>query len=93
MFVVIISSHLSKMVRMLNSNNGLPRQTRHSPALKASVHRKLLKPLEEGNYAAVVELESHAGLPGGEHSSSIHDKAGEEVRPLFDGKPPPRSTK
>jgi heme-degrading monooxygenase HmoA len=52
------------------------------------VSRKLLKPLEGGNYAAVVELESNAAFQA-MHSSSIHEKAGEEVRPLFDGKPTP----
>ena len=52
------------------------------------VSRKLLKPREGGNYAAVVELESQAAFRA-MHSSAIHDKAGQEVKPLFAGKPTP----
>ena len=49
----------------------------------------LLKPLEGGNYAAIVEFENQAAFQA-MHSSSLHDKAGEQVRPLFDGKPTPK---
>lgn len=54
------------------------------------ISRRLLKPVEGGNYAAIVEFENQAAFQA-MHSSSIHDKAGEEVRPLFDGKPTPAS--
>lgn len=53
------------------------------------ISRKLLKPLEGGNYTALVEFESQAAFQA-MHSSSIHDEAGERVRPLFDGKPAPK---
>lgn len=52
------------------------------------IARKLLKPLDGGAYAAVVEFENQAAFLA-MHSSPAHDKAGEVVRPLFDGKPTP----
>ena len=51
--------------------------------------RRLLRPAEGGNYAAVVEFKNQAAFQA-MHSSSIHDKAGEQVRPLLDGNPTPR---
>ena len=53
------------------------------------ISRRLLKPGEGGNYAAIVEFESQAAFQA-MHSSSIHDEAGERVRLLFDGKPTPK---
>jgi heme-degrading monooxygenase HmoA len=53
------------------------------------ISRKLLKPLEGGNYAALVEFESQAAFQA-MHGSSIHDGAGRRVRPLFDGEPTPK---
>jgi heme-degrading monooxygenase HmoA len=53
------------------------------------IGRRLLKPVEGGNYAAIVEFESRAAFHA-MHSSSSHDEAGERVRPLFDHKPTPR---
>ena len=52
------------------------------------ISRKLLKPLESGNYVAVVEFESRAGFKA-MHSSSLRDKEAQQVRPLFDGKTTP----
>ncbi len=53
------------------------------------ISRKLLKPTEGGNYAAIVEFENEAAFAA-MHSSSTHDEAGKQVRPLFDGKPTPK---
>ena len=50
------------------------------------IKRRLLKPLKEGNYAAVVEHESNETFMA-MHSSPIHDEAGKRVKPLFDGSP------
>jgi hypothetical protein len=44
--------------------------------------------LKEGNYAAIVEFENQEAFKA-MHSSPAHDKAGERVRPLFDGSPTP----
>lgn len=52
------------------------------------ISRKLLKPLKGGNYAALVEFENEAAFQA-MHSSSTHGEAGDQVRPLFDGKPVP----
>jgi heme-degrading monooxygenase HmoA len=53
------------------------------------ISRKLLKPLESGNYAAIVEFEDRAGFKA-MHSSSVHDNEGEQVRAMLDGKPTPK---
>jgi heme-degrading monooxygenase HmoA len=52
------------------------------------LNRRLLKPTQEGNYAAVVEFENEAAFRA-MHSSATHDEAGGKVRPLFGGKPTP----
>jgi hypothetical protein len=45
--------------------------------------------LEGGNYAAIVEFKNQEAFKA-MHSSPAHDKAGERVKPLFDGNPTPR---
>ena len=55
---------------------------------KGFIKRQLLKPLKEGNYAAVVEHESYETFMA-MHSSPIHDEAGKRVKQLFDGSPSP----
>jgi heme-degrading monooxygenase HmoA len=55
---------------------------------KGFIRRRLLRPLEVGNYAAIVEFESQDDF-NAMHSSPEHDKAGERVKPLFDGSPTP----
>jgi len=52
------------------------------------ISRRLLKPLQGGNYAAVVEFENQEAFLD-MHGSSVHDQEGDRVRPLFDGKPAP----
>jgi heme-degrading monooxygenase HmoA len=52
------------------------------------ISRRLLKPLKGENYAAIVEFENQAAFQA-MHSSSKHDEAGHQVRPLFDGTPTP----
>ena len=55
---------------------------------KGFIRRRLLKPLEAGNYAAIVEFENQEAFKATQ-GSPAHDKAGERVRPLFDGNPTP----
>jgi len=55
---------------------------------KGFIGRRLLKPLEAGNYAAIVEFENQDDFKA-MHGSPAHDKAGERVKPLFDGSPTP----
>ena len=52
------------------------------------ISRRLLKPTDSGNYAAIVEFKDQATFQA-MHSSPAHDLAGDQVRPLFDGKPTP----
>ena len=42
----------------------------------------------EGNYGAIVEFENREAFEA-MHSSPAHEKAGERVKPLFDGSPTP----
>jgi hypothetical protein len=44
--------------------------------------------LEKGDYAAIVDFENKEAF-NVMHSSPAHDKAGERVKPLFDGNPTP----
>ena len=55
---------------------------------KGFIGRRLLKPLDAGNYAAIVEFENQDDFKA-MHNSPEHDKAGERVKPLFDGSPTP----
>ena len=84
MFMVIISFPPIKDGKDAEFQQWFASSNQAFSGFEGFVSRKLLKPLEGGNYAAVVELESQAAFQA-MHSRSIHDKAGEEVRPLFDG--------
>lgn len=53
------------------------------------ISRKLLRPMEGGNYAAIVEFENQAGFQA-MHSSAIHASEGEKMQPMFNGKPTPK---
>ncbi len=53
------------------------------------IRRLLLKPREDGNYAAIVEHESFETFMA-MHNSPMHDQASERVAPLFEGSPSPR---
>lgn len=55
---------------------------------KGFIGRRLLKPMKEGNYAAIVEHESHETFMA-MHESPAHDEAGKRVIPLFEGMPTP----
>jgi hypothetical protein len=55
---------------------------------KGFIRRRLLKPLEGGNYTGIVEFEDREMFMA-MHSSPIHAKAREQVMPLFHGKPVP----
>jgi heme-degrading monooxygenase HmoA len=50
------------------------------------IRRMLLKPLEDGNYAAIVEHESRATFMA-MHNSPTQTNALQRVKPLFDGNP------
>jgi len=56
---------------------------------KGFIGRKLLRPVEGGTYAALVEFADEAAFQA-LHSSPAHAQAGAQVKPLLDGKPTPR---
>jgi antibiotic biosynthesis monooxygenase (ABM) superfamily enzyme len=55
---------------------------------KGFIRRRLLKPRQGGNYAAIVEHESYETFMA-MHTSSTRAEAYKRVEPLFDGGPTP----
>ena len=53
------------------------------------ISRRLLSPIKGGNYAAIVEHESHATFMK-MHETPAHAQASERVAPLFDGRKSPQ---
>ncbi len=89
MFIVIISFPPIRAGKDADFQKWFASTNQTFAHFQGFISRKLLKPLEGGNYAAIVEFESQAAFEA-MHSSAIHDQAGEQVRPLLDGKPTPR---
>jgi len=89
MFVVIISFPPIKAGKDAAFKEWFASSNEPFSTFKGFIGRRLLKPMEEGNYAAIVEFENREAFVA-MHSSPAHDMAGEQVMPLFDGKPTPR---
>jgi len=88
MFVALISFPPIKTGRDAEFREWFASSSRAFSVFRGFIGRRLLRPLEGGNYAAIVEFEDRATFQA-MHSSSIHAKAGEQAKPLFDGKPTP----
>lgn len=88
MFVVIISFPPIKSGKEAEFLEWFARSNQAYSEFRGFMSRRLLKPLEEGTYAAIVEFETRAAFQD-MHSSPVHDLAGAQVAPLFDGKPTP----
>ncbi len=88
MFVVIISFPPIKAGKDAEFKEWFASSNEQFSTFKGFIGRRLLKPLEEGNYAAIVEFENRDAFLA-MHGSPAHDKAGERVMPLFDGSPTP----
>jgi heme-degrading monooxygenase HmoA len=88
MFVVIISFPPIKAGKDAEFREWFASSNEQFSTFKGFIGRRLLKPLGEGNYAAIVEFENRDAFQA-MHGSPTHDKAGERVMPLFDGKPTP----
>jgi heme-degrading monooxygenase HmoA len=56
---------------------------------KGFIGRRLLKPVKNGNYAAIVEHESQETF-WAMHNSPAHDEASKRLGALLDGKPSPQ---
>ena len=89
MFIAIISFPPIKAGKDAEFQEWFASSNEQFSTFKGFIGRKLLKPLKEDNYAAIVEFENHETFQA-MHGSSAHDKAGERVMPLFDGTPTPR---
>jgi heme-degrading monooxygenase HmoA len=89
MFTVIISFPPIKEGKDKEFKKWFASSNSEYSKFKGFISRKLLQPLDEGTYAAIVEMNNKEEFEK-MHSSKIHDKLGEEVRPMFDGKPTPK---
>ncbi len=88
MFVVVISFPPIKAGKDEEFREWFARSNETFSRHKGFIRRRLLKPIKEGNYAAIVEFENREAF-NAMHGSSDHDMAGERVMPLFDGSPTP----
>ena len=89
MFVVIINFPPIKAGKDAEFKEWFAWSNKEFAKHKGFISRLLLKPLKEGNYAALVEHDSRETFMA-MHTSPIHDKAGKRVAPLFDGHPTPQ---
>jgi len=89
MFIALISFPPIKAGKDAEFKEWFAASNKQFSTFKGFIGRRLLKPLEEGNYAAIVEFENQDAFQA-MHGSPDHDKAGERVMPLFDGSPTPR---
>ncbi|MDX9833798.1 MAG: antibiotic biosynthesis monooxygenase family protein [Desulfobulbus sp.] len=89
MFVVLISFPPIKTGKDAEFRKWFAASNEKFSTFKGFIGRRLLEPVEGGNYAAIVEFESQDGFKA-MHSSPAHDAAGAQVMPLFDGMPTPK---
>ena len=88
MFLAIVNFPPIKSGKDKEFREWFAASNREFASFKGFIRRRLLKPEKGGNYAAIVEFENRDAFMA-MHSSPTHDKAGENVRPLFDGSPMP----
>lgn len=88
MFVVVVSFPPIKTGKEAEFLDWFASSNRTFSGFSGFLRRRLLKPLEGGTYAAIVEFETQAAFLA-MHGSPAHDWAGEQVMPLFEGKPTP----
>jgi heme-degrading monooxygenase HmoA len=89
MFIVIISFPPIKDGKDAEFRHWFASTNQVFSHFEGFISRRLLKPLDGGNYAAIVEFTNQAAFLA-MHESPTHDEAGERVKPLFDGKPTPK---
>ena len=88
MFIAVISFPPIKAGKDAEFRDWFASTNEQFSTFKGFIRRRLLKPLGEANYAAIVEFESQDAFKA-MHSSPVHDRAGERVKPLFEGNPTP----
>jgi heme-degrading monooxygenase HmoA len=89
MFVVIISFPPIRPGKDNEFQQWFAESNKKFATFQGFIRRRLLRPVEGGNYAAIVEFEDRAAFQA-MHGSSAHDAAGAVVKPLFDGSPTPQ---
>jgi len=89
MFIVIISLPPIKPGKDEEFREWFASSNKEFANYKGFIHRRLLKPLKGGNYAAIVEHESHETFMS-MHNSPEHGEADKRVAPLFDGNKTPQ---
>ena len=89
MFVVIISFPPVKEGKDAEFREWFARTNKVFASHKGLVGRRLLKPVNGGTYAAVVEHESRESFMA-LHNSPEHEEAGKGVTALLDGQPTPQ---
>jgi heme-degrading monooxygenase HmoA len=88
MFVVIVSFPPIAAGKETDFLEWFASSNRAFSGFAGFVRRRLLKPVEGGSYAAIVEFDSETAFLA-MHTSPVHDVFGERVMPLFDGRPSP----
>ena len=88
MFIVIISFPPIKEGKDAEFQEWFDSSNKAFSKFNGFINIRLLKPVNGGNCAALVEFRDQASFQA-MHSSPTHDEAGDQVRPLFDGKPTP----
>lgn len=89
MFVVIINFPSLKEGKDAAFREWFTDTNKEFGNFKGFIGRRLLKPLGNGNYAAIVEHESQESFMA-MHESPAHNEAGKRVEPLFDGNASPQ---
>lgn len=89
MFVVLISFPPIRAAKDAEFQEWFVSTNEEFSKFKGFIRRRLLKPLGQGNYAAIVEFENQDTFKATQ-SSPAHDKAVERVKLLFDGNATPR---
>jgi len=88
MFIVIISFPAIKEGKDADFQKWFASSNQAFCKFSGFINRRVLKPVTGGNYVAIVEFTDQAAFQA-MHSSPTHDEAGDQVRPLLDGKPTP----
>ena len=88
MFVVVISFPPLKMDKDADFKEWFSSTNREFANFDGAIRRRLLKPLGEGNYTAIVEFENQDSFKA-MNSSLAHKKASERVGAFFEGNPTP----
>jgi heme-degrading monooxygenase HmoA len=88
MFIVVVSFPAIKAGKESEFEKWFAWSNQEFSKFEGLIGRRLLKPEEGGNYAAIVELADRQTFKA-MHDSPIHAKVHEKVKPFFDGQPTP----